>query len=216
MVIAGGMAVSACTARAPVGLTSVIPHIPLEPIPQAPVFVQAPPRAPEGIRPLLFKQALAALNRHGARVPSHDRIAIVDFSQPSYRPRLFLVHLGRREIESFLVSHGIGSDPQHTGMLQHFSNIVNSEATCEGAFLTDEYYVGKHGDSQRLRGLDPTNSNAYDRAIVIHSAWYSNASMVARHGKLGRSQGCFAVGEQELTKVFERLGPGRMIYSAKV
>jgi hypothetical protein len=93
---------------------------------------------------------------------------------------------------------------------------VNSEATCEGAFLTADYYVGKHGDSQRLLGLDPTNNNALDRAIVVHSAWYSNADMIAKHGKLGRSQGCFAVGENELAKVFERLGPGRMIYSAKV
>ncbi|RZI39198.1 transcriptional initiation protein Tat, partial [Herbaspirillum sp. HC18] len=40
--------------------------------------------------------------------------------------------------------------------------------------------------------------------------------MIGRHGKLGRSQGCFAVGENELAKLFERLGPGRMIYSAKV
>ena len=75
---------------------------------------------------------------------------------------------------------------------------------------------GKHGDSQRLLGLDPTNNNAFDRAIVVHSAWYSNTDMIARHGKLCRSQGCFAVGENELAKVFERLGTGRMIYSAKV
>lgn len=216
MMVAGGAAVSACVARTPAVVNVALPHVPLPPIPQAPVLVQAPLATPAGIRPALFNQALAALDRHAARIPSHDRIAIVDFSLPSHNPRLFLVHLGRREIESYLVAHGIGSDPQHTGMLQHFSNRVNSEATCEGAFLTDEYYVGKHGDSQRLRGLDPTNNNAYDRAIVVHSAWYSNPNMVSRHGKLGRSQGCFAVGEQELTKVFERLGPGRMIYSAKV
>ena len=33
---------------------------------------------------------------------------------------------------------------------------------------------------------------------------------------LGRSQGCFAVGEQDLDQVFARLGQGRMIYAAKV
>jgi hypothetical protein len=33
------------------------------------------------------------------------------------------------------------------------------------------------------------------------------------HGMLGRSQGCFAVGENELDRVFANLGPGRMIYA---
>lgn len=215
--MASGAAVSACVSRVETAVAPVMaPPAYVPPIPAAPAVVKAAPRAPLGIRPELFKEAVAALDRHSMRVPSHDRIAIADFSMPSYRPRFYLVHLGRGEVESFLVSHGIGSDPEHTGLLHRFSNEVNSEATCEGAFLTSDYYVGKHGDSQRLLGLDPTNNNALDRAIVVHSAWYANADMVAKHGKLGRSQGCFAVGQNELAKVFERLGPGRMIYSAKV
>ncbi len=52
--------------------------------------------------------------------------------------------------------------------------------------------------------------------IVIHSAWYANRDMIRSHGMLGRSQGCFAVGENELDRVFANLGPGRMIYAAKV
>ncbi|MCD2325481.1 murein L,D-transpeptidase catalytic domain family protein [Sphingomonas sp. IC-56] len=211
---AGGLAVSSC-----VGPAAKLAEAPRPiPIPVAPVPVQvakAGPAAPANIRPELFKRAIAALDRHASRIPTHDRVAIVDFAQPSHRPRLHLVNLGTGACESFLVSHGVGSDPGHTGLLQRFSNEPNSEASSEGAFLTADYYVGKHGDSQRLLGLDPTNNNAYDRAIVVHSAWYSNAEMIAQHGKLGRSQGCFAVGERELAKVFERLGPGRMIYSAK-
>jgi hypothetical protein len=214
-VMASGAAVSACVSRVQTAVAPIAPaYVP--PIPKAPVVAKAGPNTPPGVRPELFKKALAALDRHSIRIPSHDRIAIADFTTPSYRPRLYLVHLGRGEVETFLVSHGVGSDPGHTGQLQRFSNEVNSEATCEGAFLTSDYYVGKHGDSQRLLGLDPTNNNALDRAIVVHSAWYANADMIGKHGKLGRSQGCFAVGENELAKVFERLGPGRMIYAAKV
>ncbi|WP_184085408.1 murein L,D-transpeptidase catalytic domain family protein [Sphingomonas xinjiangensis] len=212
---ASGLAVSSCVA--PAARIAEAPR-PV-PLPAAPAPVQVArngPKAPANIRPELFKRAVAALDRHASRIPTHDRIAIVDFSQASYRPRLHLVHLGTGECESFLVAHGVGSDPGHTGLLQRFSNEPNSEASSEGAFLTADYYVGKHGDSQRLLGLDATNNNAFDRAIVVHSAWYSNADMIAKHGKLGRSQGCFAVGERELAKVFERLGPGRMIYSAKV
>ncbi len=99
--------------------------------------------------------------------------------------------------------------------VQRFSNDFGSNASSEGAFLTDDYYVGKHGRSQRLRGLDPTNNNALDRAIVIHGAWYANADMVQAHGKLGRSQGCFAVGETVLDDVFGHLGKGRLLYAAR-
>ncbi len=82
--------------------------------------------------------------------------------------------------------------------------------------MTADYYVGQHGSSQRLIGLDPSNCNAFGRNIVVHSAWYANKDMLATHGMLGRSQGCFAVGEGELDRVFAMMGTGRMIYAAKV
>jgi hypothetical protein len=221
--MASGAAVSACasrtiqTAMAPAAAPLPAPSATPLPIPRAPEVAAARvPGVPAGIRPELFKKAVAALNRHSMRIASHDRIAIADFATSSNNPRFHVVNMGTGQVERFLVAHGIGSDPNHSGMLQRFSNEVNSEATCEGAFLTADYYVGKHGDSQRLLGLDPTNNNALDRAIVVHSAWYANADMISKHGKLGRSQGCFAVGENELAKLFERLGPGRMIYAAKV
>ena len=65
-------------------------------------------------------------------------------------------------------------------------------------------------------GLDPTNDNALGRAIVVHAAWYANKDILRTRGVLGRSQGCFAVGENDLSEVFARLGEGRMIYATKV
>lgn len=134
----------------------------------------------------------------------------------SSEPRFHLVDLVSGKSQSFLVAHGSGSDPAHTGYLKRFSNEPNSNATSQGAFVTDDYYVGKHGRSQRLIGLDATNDNALARAIVVHSAWYANKDMLRTHGMLGRSQGCFAVGESDLSQVFAQLGQGRMIFSAKV
>lgn len=169
-----------------------------------------------GIKPALMRRAVAALEQHGSRIARRDRIAIADFSQASARPRFFLVNLEDGNATSKLVAHGSGSDPSHTGYLQRFSNQNGSNASCEGTFLAADYYYGKHGKSQRLLGLDGTNDNALDRAIVVHAAWYANPEMIAQRGMLGRSQGCFAVGERELAEVFERLGPGRMLYAAKV
>ncbi|RDE05555.1 murein L,D-transpeptidase catalytic domain family protein [Sphingomonas aracearum] len=182
----------------------------MAPAPAAPL-----PLMPRGLRPELLRRALGALNTHGT-VKQRDRMAVVDFALPSSQPRFHLVDLASGATTSFLVAHGSGSDPAHTGWVQRFSNAFNSNASCDGAFLAADYYVGKHGRSQRLIGLDGSNNNALGRAIVVHSAWYANPDLAKTRGMLGRSQGCFAVGERQLAEVFERLGPGRMIYAAKI
>ena len=84
-----------------------------------------------------------------------------------------------------------------------------------GAYRTGDFYVSAHGDSVRLDGLDPTNSNASSRAIVVHSAWYVSEAMAGTRDVLGRSGGCFAVAGSSLDDVMTRLGPGRLIYAGK-
>ena len=49
----------------------------------------------------------------------------------------------------------------------------------------------------KVHGRDWTNNNAKPRAIVIHNAWYAEPDMIAQHGKLGRSEGCFAFSRAE-------------------
>ncbi|HWW64803.1 MAG TPA: murein L,D-transpeptidase catalytic domain family protein [Sphingomonadaceae bacterium] len=168
------------------------------------------------VRPVLLRRALEALHEHGHRIPHRDRIAIADFTAPSSRQRFHFVDLANGRTTSLLVAHGSGSDPEHTGWLQQFSNQPGSNASSSGAFVTSDYYSGKHGRSQRLIGLDRTNDNALSRAIVIHGAWYAAPEMIEKHGMLGRSQGCFAVGEQSLDEVFARLGEGRLLYADKL
>ncbi|MBO9712794.1 MAG: murein L,D-transpeptidase catalytic domain family protein [Sphingomonas sp.] len=218
--MASGAVVSACTSNRIVAAVEpiVARPVPVQAAPKLaePVLAAKGPVAPAGVRPELFRKAIAALDRHSMAIASHDRIAIADFSLKSADPRFHIINLGTGQCETLLVAHGMGSDPDHTGLLQRFSNDPGSNATCEGAFVTSDYYTGQHGASQRLLGLDTTNSNALDRAIVVHSAWYANPDMIQKWGKLGRSQGCFAVGEADLETVFLKLGQGRMIYSAKV
>lgn len=176
----------------------------------------APDRiADASLDPRLLGRALAALDEHAKVIRHRDRIAIVDFSAPSSEARLHFLDIASGRASRLLVAHGSGSDPNHTGYLHRFSNAAGSNASSEGAFLTDDYYIGKHGRSQRLAGLDPTNDNAMDRAIVVHGAWYADANMIDAHGKLGRSQGCFAVGEDRLGEMFDHLGTGRLLYAAR-
>jgi hypothetical protein len=176
----------------------------------------AMPASPMTIRPDLFRRALQALQKHGDRIQKRDRIALVDFDLPSSQPRFHIVDLDSGRSRSLLVAHGRGSDPEHTGWLTRFSNVVGSAASSDGAYLTGDIYVGQHGRSRRLYGLDRTNSNVQERAIVVHSAWYVGADMIAQHGKLGRSEGCFALSASDLEDTLATLGQGRMIYADKV
>jgi len=164
----------------------------------------------------LLARAKAALDRHHDKILHRDLIAVADFSQPSRLPRLHLMDIGSGRISSHLVAHGRGSDPKHSGWLERFSNGFGSNATSSGAYRTEDFYVGAHGRSMRLSGLDPSNSNALERGIVVHGAWYVSREMAASRGILGRSEGCFALAPASLEDVFGRLGPGHFIYADKI
>ncbi|PAX07820.1 murein L,D-transpeptidase catalytic domain family protein [Sphingomonas lenta] len=217
LVLAGSLAVpSAVAIAADRKLTSKdLAPVTAPPAPKRAAIAPRPVTSPRVVRPELMRKAMAALERHGNRV-KRDRMAIVDFAAKSNEARFHFIDLASGNSTSSRVCHGSGSDPAHTGWLQRFSNVHGSNATSEGAYVTADYYYGKHGRSQRLHGLDRTNSNALERAIVIHGAWYANADVLRSRGVLGRSQGCFAFAENELASVFDRLGPGRLIYAAKV
>lgn len=164
----------------------------------------------------LLNIARRELGRVGHRIWLRDTVGIADFSRPSTEPRFFLVDMMQGKIKSFLVSHGRGSDPEHDGWLKSFSNIPESNATSRGAYITHTWYDGRHGTSMRLSGLDEDNNNAESRAIVVHGAAYANPDMIEKFGKLGRSEGCFALPEDNLMEVLARLGPGRLLFSDRV
>lgn len=158
-------------------------------------------------------RALAALQRHRDRISHVDRIGVVDFARASHEPRLLIVDLADGSATEHLVAHGRGSDPAHTGWATRFSNQPGSYASSAGAYATSDLYVGAHGRSMRLVGLDDCNSNAQSRALVVHAAWYVSPEMARATGKLGRSEGCFAVSGTSLEAVLQQLGPGRLLYA---
>jgi hypothetical protein len=178
------------------------------------VFATVAPYQPQ-IDPRLKARALLALAARRSRIPHADVIGIADFNRPSREPRFYLLDVNSGMITQHLVAHGRGSDPGHSGWLERFSNEVGSEATSNGAYLTGDTYFGKYGHSLRLYGLDHSNSNALTRAIVVHSAWYAEPAMVEGHGKLGRSEGCFALPGVSHAEAMTRMGSGRLLYAER-
>ena len=169
-----------------------------------------------GPSPLLLARAKHALAKHKARIRNHDLLAIADFSKASREPRFYVVDLRSGKSAPYLVAHGKGSDPHHSGYVQNFSNVHGSEATSAGSYVVGETYIGHYGESRRLIGLDPENDQAEARDIVIHPAWYVNQSLIHDFGKIGRSQGCFAFAKEDINVILERVAPGSLLYADKV
>ena len=173
------------------------------------------PSATSPVTPALLARVRAALAQHGGRVTRPELVAVADFNRPSSLPRFHMLDMANGRAKSFLVAHGRGSDPEHSGWVQQFSNSHGSLATSRGAYVTGERYTGRYGLSLRLDGLDWSNDTAFDRAIVVHGADYVGEHMIRDHGKVGRSEGCFAVAERDLYAVLARLTPGHMIFADK-
>ncbi|MXO60024.1 twin-arginine translocation signal domain-containing protein [Altererythrobacter salegens] len=178
------------------------------------VFAQASYASPRDRKILEIAQREVA--RAGDVLWRRDIAGIADFGLHSSLPRMHFANLEEGTVTSYLVAHGTGSDPEHDGMLNWFSNEVNSNATARGAYVSWEWYKGKYGTSIRLGGLDPDNTNTFERAIVMHAAEYAKPEHVAKWGRLGRSNGCFAMAPGDFMWALTRLSGGRLVYADKL
>ena len=92
---------------------------------------------------------------------------MVDMRLPSGKNRFFVYNLLKDSLEvAGLVAHGKGSETE-SGLI--FSNTPNSNCTSLGKYKIGHSYNGSFGLSYKLKGLDKTNSMAFDRAVVLHS-----------------------------------------------
>ncbi|HEY7289547.1 MAG TPA: murein L,D-transpeptidase catalytic domain family protein [Vicinamibacterales bacterium] len=163
--------------------------------------------------PAALTAALAAYDRAIARgaVSNPRYLTVIDYSLPSIVRRLWILDLSDSSIVlRDLVAHGRGSGEN---MATSFSNDDGSKMSSLGLFVTDAAYIGSHGYSLRLRGLDPgLNDHAYDRAIVVHGAPYVSEA-AARSGRLGRSWGCAAVRTDIARTVIDTIKDGTVLFA---
>jgi hypothetical protein len=166
--------------------------------------------------PAVLDMALGALEcarRSGSAGERADKVlSVIDFRLPSSTPRLWVIDLDSgATLFTERVSHG-----RNTGedAATAFSNIPGSNQSSLGLFRTGEIYVGKHGRSMKLDGLEPGfNDRARDRAIVVHAASYCTGEHVAQWGRLGRSQGCPALDPAVSDAVIDTIRDGTMLFA---
>lgn len=142
--------------------------------------------------------------------------AIVDFDKPSTSKRFYLFDTLTKRVETFYVAHGRGSEGRvDDGIADVFSNQPHSNSSSLGIYRALDEYVGNHGRSMRLEGLEATNSNALSRAVVLHKANYVSESFIRSTGRLGRSEGCFAVEPSVEDALVDKLKNGAYIIAWK-
>jgi len=140
----------------------------------------------------------------------------VDFNQNSTRKRFYIFDTQDKRVETYYVAHGKGSEGEtDDGVADVFSNEEGSETSSLGIYRTLDEYVGGHGRSMRLQGLEPTNSNAYERAIVLHRADYVSEDFIRQTGRIGRSNGCLAVEPSVGDQLIDKLKNGAYIIAWK-
>ncbi len=147
-----------------------------------------------GLELVVFQKAITGFYnlQSDGLVSMSNLITIIDFDKGSCSKRLYLIDLNQKKLLlNTWVAHGKNSGGDKP---DHFSNLINSNESSVGFYLTGEIYFGSHGKSMRLDGLDQGfNNNARERAIVLHGADYVCQGAIDEMGRLGKSFGCPAV-----------------------
>ncbi|MFS4459621.1 murein L,D-transpeptidase catalytic domain family protein [Bdellovibrio sp. HCB2-146] len=165
---------------------------------------------PENIVPTKhLKAAILYYDANLSKIKNKNYLSVLDFSKSSTQKRFFLIDMKTGAVAAYHVSHGKGSDSNHDGYAEKFSNTEGSNASSLGFYMTAETYNGSNGYSLRLDGLSKTNSNARSRAVVIHGADY----VEDRNRIQGRSWGCPAFSQANKTKIINTIKGGSIIYA---
>jgi hypothetical protein len=138
-------------------------------------------------------------------------LSIADLSQSANAKRLYVIDLDKRQvIFNTYVSHGRNSGEEFA---RFFGNKPECYKSSLGFYVTGSIYTGAHGISLRLKGVEEgINHHAEQRGIVMHGASYVSESFIRKNGRLGRSQGCPAVPEEECQHIVNSIKEGSCFF----
>lgn len=146
------------------------------------------------LSPEVFRYGMIGFHaaRQQGRLNHKNLLTLIDFTKPSSKKRFYTIDLEKLQV----VYHTFVSHGKNTGEneARSFSNIVHSNQSSLGFYVTAETYTGSKGYSLKLDGLEEGyNDNLRERAVVIHEADYVSEYWIRKYGRLGRSQGCPAL-----------------------
>lgn len=162
----------------------------------------------------VFKYAMTGyfnLSQQG-KLGDKKMISIIDFTKKSSLKRFYTIDLEELAVKFFTyVSHGKNSGEDE---VKSFSNIVHSNQSSLGFYVTGETYVGSKGYSLKLDGMEKGyNDRIRERAVVIHNAEYVSEAWIKKYGRLGRSQGCPALPVELGKKIIDVVKEKTMVFA---
>lgn len=161
----------------------------------------------------VLRLALSAYKKAQTKgVAKKPLLAVIDYSLPSSKQRLWIFDLRRnRLLYNTYVAHGVNSGDVTP---HHFSNQSSSRASSLGTYVTQSTYSGSNGLSLNLQGLEKGfNDNAYNRRVVMHGAWYVDPNFIRKSGRAGRSWGCPSISQALAKPVINLLKGGSVLFA---
>lgn len=145
------------------------------------------------------------------QISGKEILTLIDFSKSSNEKRLWVIDLKTKTVlHHTLVAHGRNSGDEYASK---FSNIPNSNQSSLGFYVTGATYIGKHGKSLILHGVEKgINDKAQERAIVMHAADYVSEDFIKKVGRLGRSFGCPAIPTEIHREMISTLANGTCLF----
>ncbi len=144
-------------------------------------------------------------------VPNGHILTLIDFTRASREKRLWVIDLDNASVLFHeWVAHGKNSGLQYATT---FSNAPETNMSSLGFYVTGGTYVGKHGRSLVLNGMEKNfNGNARKRSIVMHPASYVSRNFIERYGRIGRSFGCPAIPEDVSAGLIDAVKGGTCLF----
>jgi len=142
---------------------------------------------------------------------NNNKLTLIDFRRSSKKQRLWIIDIAEGKIlEHSLVAHGKNTGEEYAKL---FSNIQHSNKSSLGFYITAETYFGKHGLSMRIDGQESGfNTNARQRAVVVHGANYVSRDFITSYGRLGRSFGCPALPMKKHKEIIKTIANGSVLF----
>ena len=164
--------------------------------------------------PKVFQYALTGylnLKQSGKLNQEKDILTICDYSLSANIPRMWIIDMSNYKVLlNTYIAHGQGTGEEFAFA---FSNKENSHQSSLGFYVTGTPYIGQHGLSLYLHGVDQGYNNAaYQRSIVLHGASYVSEGFIQKNKRLGRSWGCPAVDEKLSAPIIDLTKEGTCLF----
>jgi hypothetical protein len=153
-----------------------------------------------------YEELQVQMRPFDTQIKQKDYAIFIDYTKPVFKKRLWVIDLKTKNVVlNCHVAHAYKSGKIWP---TKFSNVISSNISSKGSFITGFDYEGNYGHAMKIHGLEKENNNVFDRTIVFHPAaryLYGIALPIWTNG-------CFATSRLNMDKIIKFTQNGSFIY----